>query len=124
MKKYSFLIVDDIIINRVLLKEILKDICEKVIEASNGKEAIGILSVENVDIILMDIEMPQMNGLEATRYIRNELPSPVNNTPIIALTAHNPSDFFEDFSCAGFNDLVTKPYSFEKLLKIINSYDI
>ena len=121
MKKYNILIVDDILINRVLLKELLIDISYEIKEAKNGLEAIEILKSSEIDIILMDIEMPKMNGLETTKYIRNEFPSPKNNLPIIALTAHNPDDFFEDFSCVGFNDLITKPYSFEKVLNAIES---
>ena len=121
MKKYNILIVDDILINRVLLKELLANISNEIKEAKNGLEAIEILKSSEIDIILMDIEMPKMNGLETTKYIRNEFPSPKNNLPIIALTAHNPNDFFEDFSCVGFNNLLTKPYSFEKVLNAIES---
>ena len=67
------------------------------------------------DIVLMDIEMPVMNGIEATRFIRNNLNSPKNNIPIIALTAHNPYQFFNDYKDVGFNELMTKPYSLEKI---------
>ena len=66
-------------------------------------------------MIFMDIEMPVMNGIETTQYIRNELSAPLNGIPIIALTAHNPDLFFEDFSDIGFDELVTKPYSIEKI---------
>ena len=122
MGKCNILIVDDILMNRVLLKELLQQIPCETKEAKNGLEAIEILKTSKIDIVLMDIEMPKMNGLETTRYIRNELSSPLNNVPIIALTAHNPSDFFEDFSCVGFNDLLTKPYSFEKVINAIKLY--
>lgn len=121
MEKYNVLIVDDILMNRVLLKELLFDVANQIKEAKNGLEALDILKANSIDIILMDIEMPKMNGLETTKYIRTKLPHPKNNLPIIALTAHNPNDFFEDFSEAGFNDLLTKPYSFEKIKKAIDS---
>ncbi len=121
MEKYNVLIVDDILMNRVLLKELLFDVANEIKEAKNGLEALDILKANSIDIILMDIEMPKMNGLETTKYIRTKLPHPQNNLPIIALTAHNPNDFFEDFSEAGFNDLLTKPYSFEKIKKAIDS---
>ena len=124
MKKYNILIVDDILMNRVLLKELLTDISNEIKEAKNGLEAIEILKSFEIDIVLMDIEMPKMNGLETTRYIRNEFPPPKNDLPIIALTAHNPNDFFEDFSCVGFNDLLTKPYSFEKVINAIKAFSI
>ncbi len=121
MRKYNILIVDDILMNRVLLKELLLDIANEIKEAKNGLEALDIVKTNNIDIILMDIEMPKMNGLETTKYIRTVLPRPKSNLPIIALTAHNPNDFFEDFSEAGFNDLLTKPYSFDKIKKAIDS---
>lgn len=124
MKKYKFLIVDDIVMNRVLLRELLFDAAEEVKEAKNGLEAIEILKSSRIDIVLMDIEMPKMNGLETTRYIRKELSYPLNKIPVIALTAHNPNDFFEDFSRAGFDYLLTKPYSFEKIKEAIDSVKI
>jgi CheY-like chemotaxis protein len=122
MKKYIFLIVDDIFMNRLLLKEIIKDLCGEIKEAVNGKEAIDIIKNENIDIILMDIEMPVMNGVETTKYIRSKMPYPKNTLPIIALTAHNPDDFFENYHNAGFDQLITKPYSFNKILKAIESF--
>lgn len=123
-KKYNFLVVDDIIMNRILLKEITKEYANSVFEAKNGKEALLILEDNEIDVILMDIEMPVMNGLEATKYIREELTHPKNKTKIIALTAHNPDDFFDDYNNAGFDELLTKPYSFEKILGILSSLDL
>jgi len=119
MNKYNILIVDDIFTNRLLLKEILGGISEKFIEAENGKDAIGIIKSNPIDIVLMDIEMPVMNGLETTKYIRSNFPEPNNRIPIIAITAHNPDDFFNDYNSAGFDELLTKPYSFEKVIGAI-----
>src|SRR6056297_1028129 len=117
--KYTILIVDDIFINRMLLKEILREISKDLMEAENGKDAIEIIKNNPIDIVLMDIEMPVMNGLETTIYIRTNFPEPNNRIPIIALTAHNPEDFFQEYQSAGFDDLLTKPYSFEKVLGAI-----
>jgi len=118
---YRILIVDDIYINRLLLKEIVKKFCTFYFEAQNGKEAIDILLREDIDVVLMDIEMPVMNGIETTKYIRETLSSPKKFTPIIALTAHNPDNFFVDFKNVGFNKLLTKPYSMDSLLECIES---
>jgi CheY-like chemotaxis protein len=71
----------------------------------------------------MDIEMPVMNGIETTQFIRTSLPFPVNQIPIVALTAHNPKLFFEDFQDVGFSRLLTKPYSLEKLMKLIREFE-
>ena len=114
---HKILIVDDIFVNRLLLKEVVKNICSQCFEAQNGKEAIDIIQREKVDLVLMDIEMPVMNGLEATKFIREKLPSPLRFIPVIALTAHNPANFFEDFHDAGFDFLMTKPYSIDKIAK-------
>lgn len=121
MSKLRILVVDDIYANRYLMSELIKITGNEPVMAANGKEALEILENQEIHMVFMDIEMPVMNGIETTKYIRAELPSPLNKIPIIALTAHNPGIFFEDFSNVGFDELVTKPYSVEKIKqKIIN----
>ncbi len=121
-RKYNILIVDDIFVNRLLLSEIIKKIGCNYTEAKNGKEAVDCLHIEDYDMVLMDIEMPVMNGLETTRFIRDKFDKPKNNIPIVALTAYNPKDFFDDYQKAGFNGLVTKPYLKGKISKVINKF--
>lgn len=113
------LIVDDIFTNRLLLTEILGSLDVEYEEVENGKEAIEAIESNDYDLVLMDIEMPVMNGLETTRHIRTQMPWPKNNTFIVALTAHDPARFFEDFRGVGFNELLTKPYNSEKISKLI-----
>ena len=113
------LIVDDIFTNRLLLTQILRKIDIEYDEATNGKEALEALGTKDYNLVLMDIEMPVMNGIETTAYIRRELPSPKNRIPVVALTAHNPEMYFEDFKNAGFDRMLTKPYSIEKLSELI-----
>lgn len=115
----KILVVDDIYTNRYLLSELVKLTGNVPVLAENGQEAIDILKKEEIHMIFMDIEMPVMNGVETTQYIRKELPSPLNAITVIALTAHNPEIFFEDYSEAGFDELITKPYSVEKIRAII-----
>jgi CheY-like chemotaxis protein len=89
-----------------------------VMNALNGNEAIDLQKENNFDIILMDLQMPGMDGFTASRYIRNEMK---NNIPIIALTA----DIFvnETSECldAGMNASISKPFEMEDLSKLILS---
>ena len=111
----KILVTDDIYTNRYLLSELIRLTGNEVVLAENGEEALEILKSQEIDLVFMDIEMPVMNGIETIQYIRNELPPPLNAIPVIALTAHNPQLFFEDFSDVGFDELITKPYSIEKI---------
>lgn len=116
------IIADDIFTNRLLLSEIITDLGHEIILTENGKEAIDALQDNTVDIVLMDIEMPIMNGIEATRYIREKLSKPKCDIPVIALTAHNPKVFFDDYKNVGFSQLLTKPYSVKKITDIMNEF--
>jgi len=113
------LIVDDIFTNRLLLAEVLRSLDIDFDQVENGREAINAFEKTNYDLILMDIEMPVMNGLETTKYIREEMPHPKNRVMIVALTAHNPQLFFDDFQDVGFDKLLTKPYSLDKLSELL-----
>jgi len=115
MANLRILVVDDIFTNRYLLSELVKLTGHEAVLAENGQQAIDILESEEIHIVFMDIEMPVMNGIETIQHIRNVMPSPLNALPVIALTAHNPEIFFEDYADAGFDELITKPYSVEKI---------
>ena len=116
----KILIVDDIFTNRLLLVEILRILGHEFSQAENGKEAIDAINNNDFDVVLLDIEMPVMNGLETTVYIRQKMPFPKNKIPIVALTAHNPQLFYEEFKDTGFDKVLTKPYNIEKLSAIIS----
>jgi CheY-like chemotaxis protein len=116
------LIADDYIDNRTLLKEIIEILGFEYELVENGKDALNALNRSFFNIILMDIEMPVMNGIEATKEIRKHADPLKKRTPIIAISAHNPEHFSEKFKQVGFNDYISKPYSIEKLIDIINKY--
>lgn len=118
----NILVVDDLFTNRLLLRELMKKLGYRFMLAENGREAIECLMKENFDLVLMDIEMPVMNGLETTRFIREKLPHPLNGITIVALTAHNPRLFFEDFKDVGFDNILTKPYSLKRVHELIERY--
>jgi len=115
MANLRILVVDDIFTNRYLLSELVK-------MTGNGQQAIEILENEEIHMVFMDIEMPVMNGIETIQHIRTAFPSPLNAMPVIALTAHNPEIFFEDYADAGFDELITKPYSVEKIKEKIRNF--
>ena len=121
MRTLNILIVDDIFTNRLLLAELIKTLGHNTIQAENGKVALEYFENNDIDLILMDIEMPVMNGLETCVHIRKNFPPPKKQVHIVALTAHNPNLFFDDFSDAGFDELLTKPYSLDKIIELINA---
>lgn len=122
MSGLKVVIADDIFTNRLLLSEIIGDLGHAFIAVENGKEAVEALQNNDVDIVLMDIEMPVMNGIEATKHIREKLDKPKSLTIVVALTAHNPKLFFDDYKDVGFNQLLTKPYSVRKITDLLESF--
>jgi len=125
IKKYKeniigsrILVAEDNPVNQQIIKTILKKANLIVEVANNGKEAIGLLKDEKFDAILMDIQMPEMDGLEATKRIR-EIPDN-KNLPIIALTANAMDEDEQMCRLAGMNGFITKPIDAEKLFKILS----
>lgn len=109
------LIVDDNKINQLVTQKILEQHYMIHCTASNGKEAVEIVKNESFDFILMDINMPVMNGIEATIKIREF----DVETPIIALTATNFVDPEKEVYCYGLNSIIVKPYETEHLLQTL-----
>jgi len=124
MPEIKVLIVDDVLENRTLLSKVIEKLGYNYDLAENGKEAIEQLENGNFDIIFMDIKMPVMSGIEATKYIRANFPFPKNRVKIVAITAYKYKEFFDDFHDVGFNDIISKPYTIEKVSNIINYQNI
>ncbi len=120
-KKIKILVVEDIPLNQLLIKTLLDEFGFTHEMASNGKIAVEKLQESKYDIVLMDLQMPEMDGFEATKYIRNELKL---TTPIIALTADAFSINSEKCIAIGMSDCIAKPID-ERLLytKIIDLVD-
>lgn len=118
----KILIVDDNEMNRLVAEMIVQQNGAKAIHAQNGQEAIEKLKNENPDIILMDLQMPIMNGYEATKHIRLKLN---HSIPIIALTANAIKGEKENCLEAGMNDYISKPFKehdlIQAILKLISS---
>ena len=112
VKNIKVLVVEDMALNQLLIKIVLEDLGFELDIADNGKIAIEKLQNNFYDIILMDLQMPEMNGFEATTYIRNEMNSQI---PIIALTADVTTMDIEKCIKFGMNDYISKPID-EKIL--------
>jgi CheY-like chemotaxis protein len=107
MSNATILIVEDNPTNRKLLEAILRRHGYRLLLAENGELGIELAFLEKPDLILMDIQLPQISGIEAIRAIRAH--PEVGNTPIIALTAHAMSDERDEAIAAGCNQYITKP---------------
>jgi PAS domain S-box-containing protein len=112
IKNIKVLVVEDMALNQLLMKTLLDDFGFERDIASNGKIAIEKLQSKSYDIILMDLQMPEMNGFEATDYIRNKMNSKI---PIIALTADVTTVDLAKCKAVGMNDYIAKPVD-ERLL--------
>lgn len=110
--KINILVVDDNQINRLLINKVLKKWGADADFAENGAEAVDMIKAkQNYDVVLMDIHMPVMGGLEATRVLRAMPESYFQQLPIIALTASMLNNQMNEIGGAGMNDYVLKPFN-------------
>jgi PAS domain S-box-containing protein len=114
------LLVEDNPVNQVLAKGILKKLVCSVTAVKNGQEAVDIFEKEPFDVILMDGQMPEMDGFEATKIIRQREKETGAHIPIIALTAHAMAGDRERFLEVGTDDYLPKPFTPVQLVDIIN----
>lgn len=112
------LVTDDNDLNRLVASILLLDFGATVMVAENGEIAIDMISKESFDVVLMDIQMPIMNGYETTKKLRKS----GNNIPIIALTASAIKGEREKCIASGMNDYITKPINEEEFLKTIDKW--
>ena len=113
----TVLLVEDTEDNRFMMRRLLEMAGYRVIEATNGEEAVKLATSELPQLILMDLSLPVIDGLAATRLIRKL--AALKATPIIAVSAHDTSDFQSEAIDAGCNSYVTKPIDFNELEELI-----
>jgi two-component system, sensor histidine kinase len=113
------LLVEDNEMNRLVATNSLAHLGAIIEEAENGAIAIDILKRRNFDLVLMDLQMPVMSGLEAIQIIRQQLKL---STPVIALTANAFKNEIERCIQAGMNDYVTKPFDEDQLIQVVQKY--
>ena len=118
-ERETVLVVEDLDESRFMMKLSLELRGYRVLEAINGQEAVDIARREPLELILMDLSLPLLDGFAATRRIRDEARS--GDVPIIAVTAHATAEYRVKALAAGCDEFVTKPIDFDKLGNLIDS---
>lgn len=117
LENANVLLVEDNLINQKIVVLSLKKLVKNIDIANNGKEALDKFGTSRFDIILMDIQMPIMNGIVATKKIREIEASSNSHTPIIAITANALLGDKEECLAAGMDDYISKPFQIEVLIQ-------
>jgi CheY-like chemotaxis protein len=115
----NILVADDVVMNQELARMIMESWGLQVDIAVNGQEALNKVVSNNYDLILMDIQMPEMDGVQATISIRQLADKEKSSTPIVALTANVLKHDKERYIASGMNDILAKPFTEEGLFYII-----
>lgn len=116
------LLVEDNLVNQTVAVRMLEKVGHGVVVANNGKEALEVLARESFDLILMDVQMPLLDGLETTRLIREEERETTRHLPIIAMTAHAMKGDREQCLAAGMDDYLAKPINTSELYALIEKH--
>ncbi|MBU1248081.1 MAG: response regulator [Proteobacteria bacterium] len=117
---FNILIAEDDRVHAVMLERYLHMLGHETVIVDNGRKVLEHLEQHPCDLILMDLQMPEMSGLEAARAIR-KLTTDTNQVPIIAITAHAEDDCTECF-LAGMNDVLIKPVLLAQVISTINAH--
>jgi len=115
----SILVVEDEAINRLYIRSILEKQGYTVVEAENGKKALEVLQQKPMDLVLMDVGMPIMNGVEATRIIKSS--QDLRTIPIIGVTAHSTQEEQREFLNSGMTKVITKPFQKDILISEVRN---
>ncbi len=115
----KILLAEDNTANQLLAKRLLEKQGHTVVPVGNGREAVGALAMQEFDLVLMDIMMPEMDGLQATARIREGERATGAHIPIVAVTANAMAGDREKCLAAGMDAYVTKPLKPAELLKVI-----
>jgi CheY-like chemotaxis protein len=120
-RSLRILLAEDNLVNQLLASRLLEKRGHKVVTAGNGREALKQLESERFDLLLMDVQMPEIDGFEATAIIRKEEESTGKHLPIIAMTAHAMEGDREHCLAAGMDGYIAKPIKAEELMAAIEN---
>src|SRR6185436_1102718 len=123
LRKKKILLVEDNPFNQIVATDTIQDLIKGIqLEvAANGRQAVEMLKKNQYDLVIMDVQMPEMDGYEATKYIRNNFPAPVKDIPIMAMTANVIKEEIEKCFDSGMNSYIAKPFDPEDLFSKISS---
>ncbi len=117
----KILVAEDSSVIQNLTKKILTQQNYQISAVKNGKQVMDKLSKESFDLILMDIHMPQMDGMKCAEAIR-QMKGDIANVPIIAITGNANNYSMEDFKGAGIDEFIPKPLNYDTLVTVVNNY--
>jgi CheY-like chemotaxis protein len=116
------LIAEDSSVIQNLVRKILEQQSFTISAAKNGKQVLDKLEQEEYDLILMDINMPVMDGMECTRQIRGSNNPSISKLPIIAITGNAMNYSSKEFEAAGINSVLQKPLNFDSMVELVIEY--
>ena len=119
-RKKVFLVVEDFEDSRFMMRRLLEMAGHRVLEATDGEQAIKLALKEKPSLILMDLSLPKLDGLTATRRIRQH--RAFRRTPIFAVSAHDGPESRAEALAAGCDEYITKPIDFDSLTKLIGRF--
>ncbi len=118
----KILVAEDSSVLLNLIKRILSEADFEIAPAKNGEQVLKIVEAEDIDLILMDINMPKVNGIECTKRIRANEDEKKQNLPIIAVTGNAMNMTEDEFTELGINDFLPKPIDFDKLVELVKKW--
>jgi len=119
-EKQLFLVVEDFEDSRFMLRRLLEMAGYRVVEASDGEQAVELAVQKQPALILMDLSLPKLDGLAATRKIREH--ERMGKVPIVAVSAHDSPETRTEALAAGCNEYVTKPIDFDRLDELLKRF--
>ncbi len=121
-KRLRILLVEDNLVNQKVALKTLANWDHAVVVAANGREAVEAFDKNHFDLIFMDVQMPEMDGFEATQMIREKEKKGTGHIPIVAMTAHNMKGDRENCLAAGMDDYISKPINRDELSRVIEKF--
>ncbi|HEY8204674.1 MAG TPA: response regulator [Pyrinomonadaceae bacterium] len=119
-RKKLFLLVEDFEDSRFMMRQLLEMAGHKVVEATDGEQAVKLALQEKPTVILMDLSLPKLDGLAATREIRRH--RGFRRVPIVAVSAHDGKESREAALAAGCDEYLTKPIDFDQLNAVVKRF--